>query len=120
MSVRNVTADMRRGRAGQRGGRPRLVTERVEHMVVRALNVPGVFSARNVRDHVYLHTGVQLSLETVRLVLRANGLVCRRRPPKPRLTRTHKIQRLRFARGMLGAPERFWEAVVFSDECKVN
>ncbi|KAI4293411.1 hypothetical protein PAPHI01_2685, partial [Pancytospora philotis] len=29
-------------------------------------------------------------------------------------------RRLQFAREMLGAPEHFWEAVVFTDECKVN
>ncbi|KAI4293510.1 hypothetical protein PAPHI01_2784 [Pancytospora philotis] len=118
-SVHNITADIPHETRIVHMGRPHIVTERMMHILTRAVEAPRALSLQGLRNILFSATGVLVSRSTIRNILRAHGLVNRVRPLKPRLTARHKKGRLGFARATIGYPERAWQNVVFTDECTV-
>lgn len=56
---------------------------------------------------------MKVSRESVRLILRDNGLIPHRQVPKPKLTEEHMARRLAFAQQYL---HRDWRLTIFTDE----
>ena len=74
----------------QRSGRPRLTGEREERMVVRLIKSGTCATA--IQVHKYLETfhGINMSVQTVRNILRKHGYVGRVKVKKPYLKKKHR------------------------------
>ncbi|GFW97906.1 transposable element Tcb1 transposase [Trichonephila clavipes] len=64
--------------------------------------------------------GRSVSAETVRRVLRKAGYTGRVARKKPLIGKRNRVKRLKFAKEHILKPQKFWNEVIFSDECKFN
>lgn len=63
---------------------------------------------------------ISVSGQTVRRILKTNGLKSRSKLKKPELTKNHVKERLRFARFYKNYDIIYWKKIIFSDESKFN
>jgi transposase len=97
-------------------GRPRALTAREERYIVRkVLNSPLV-SAFAVAREVSMEYGKRVTVDMVRRTLYRNGIHGRRPAMKPKMTKAHIKERLRFAEEHANHGSAFWDRVIFSDE----
>jgi transposase len=101
-----------------RSGRPRLLTERHERLIVRMVASGKCRTAVDVQSHLRTEDNVNVSVNTVRRVLHRGGLVSRVRRRKPLLTKDHRRNRMAFAKKYEHWTAEHWRRVVWSDESK--
>lgn len=98
----------------------RLFTVRQERWIVNQVKTNPRLSAPKLRDMVQKHFDVSCNAETIRRVLRNNGLNGRIARKKPFVSTKNKKIRLQFAHSYAGKDFSFWKNVLFTDESKYN
>lgn len=101
-----------------RCGRPGIFTERNERNIIRHILSGKCHTAVDIQTHLRTEEGVVISAQTIRNVLKRNGLEARVKRKKPLLQRKHRQQRLRFAKKYKDWTVEDWKKVVWSDESK--
>lgn len=76
-------------------------------------------TAVEVRQRLQLVRGVNVSDRTVRRRIEEAGLHARRPAKGPELSRSHRVERLQFAREHVHWTPEQWSEVLFTDECRV-
>jgi len=79
-------------------GRPRLLSARDERQIVKRVTAGEASTAVQAQQQLGTVTKGDVSVQTVRRVLRCNGLRAHIKPKKPLLMPHHRQQRLAFAR----------------------
>ena len=101
-------------------GRPRLVTSRLERRIVRMVETGEVNTAVEVKQQLETTAESHVSTQTVRRILKRNGMRSRVKPKKPLLRPRHRRQRLEFAQKYRNWTVDDWRRVVWSYETKIN
>ena len=99
-----------------KGGRPRLISEKDRRRIVHSIRSGRVDTAPEAKKLLSLH----VSDQTVRNVLREANLRGRMKVKKPLLTKCHRKRRLDFAFTHQHKTPDDWARVIFSDETKIN
>ena len=102
----------------KRSGRPRKLNERDERNIVRCLMTNECSNAVQLKKSLQVNDGIDVSSDTVRRVLRRNGLMARIKRKKPLLSKKHRKKRLEFAKRYKDWTVNDWNKVVWSDESK--
>lgn len=97
-----------------RSGRPKILKNQELVTVKKSLKRKRRGSTRSTAKRVKRSHDVDVSHQTIWRAGKAMGLVYRKRPKKPLLTKRHRQARLKFARKRRG--RRFWHRVLWSDE----
>ena len=102
-------------RPRKRSGRPRKVTPRVEHRIVRLVTRDPLSSAKKVKEDMEIESPspIALSRPTVSRVLKKNGLRARLRPNKWLISPQNKIKRVLWCQKMKNYRQTDWEKIVF-------
>ncbi len=101
-------------------GRKKILNDREERKVLRAVENDRRLSAAKVAAQVFVDTGKSVSPETVRRTIRRKGLNGRVARKKPFISNKNKKRRLAFARDHVGKSPEYWDQVLWSDESKFN
>ncbi len=104
----------------RRPGRPRKLTPRQEHLLMRRVEENRHASSLQLSKEVESQTGVTISRDTIRRTLQRNGMHGCRPRKKPLLKPRHKKVRLDFARAHADKDEDYWDSILWSDEIKIN
>ncbi len=104
----------------RRPGRPRKLTPRQEHLLMRRVEENRHASSLQLSKEVESQTGVTISRDTIRRTLQRNGMHGCRPRKKPLLKPMHKKARLEFARAYADKDEDYWDSILWSDETKIN
>ncbi len=104
----------------RRPGRPRKLTPRQEHLLMRRVEENWHASSLQLSKEVESQTGVTISRDTIRITLQRNGMHGYRPRKKPLLKPRHKKARLEFARAHVDKDEDYWDSILWSDETKIN
>ncbi|EFA01186.1 Transposable element Tc3 transposase-like Protein [Tribolium castaneum] len=99
-------------------GRRRCTTARDDHFLTLQVLRNRDTTAVAVRNSLEKVRGVAISERTVRRRLNEEGLLARTPANGPKLTREHRVERLRFAHEHENWGTRDWSRVLFSDESK--
>jgi transposase len=99
-------------------GRPRIFSDREERNILRLLSSGQCSTAVDIKNTLLANDDVDVSAETLRNVLRRNGLESRIKRKKPLLTRKHRQCRLLFAKKYRNWTMEDWNRVIWSDESK--
>lgn len=102
------------------GGRPTKFSVSVKRACVRAVTTGGHETAAAAARVVRQEFGCEISVDTVRRVLKSAGLQARTKQKKPLLRRKNITARLEFARAHEHWTVDDWKRVIFSDETKIN
>jgi len=103
-----------------RGGCPKKLSLNDERKIVRSITSGKADTAVELQKQLFRDTGNTVHPETIRNVLKQQGLKSLVKPKKPLLTPKHKNQRLEFARRHQHWTIDDWKRVVWSDETKIN
>ena len=103
-----------------RTGRPTILTDRGERNIIRILNQAKNGTAAAVGRDLRAREGYSISDQTVRRVLRKNGLIAHIKRKKPLLRKSHCRKRLAWAKAHKDWTVEDWAKVVWSDESKFN
>lgn len=101
-------------------GRKKILKDKDERYILRQIHQNPRQSVPELTVEVATRIQKPLSTETVRRVLRSNGLNGRVARKKPFISKVNQKKRLEFAKEYVNKPEEFWRNVIFSDECKIN
>lgn len=101
-----------------RSGRPRKLSERTAHVLVRKTNQNTHLTAKNLQEDIAI-SGVVVHLSTVQQCLHKQDLHGRVRR-QPYLPPQHTIQRQKYATEHLQKPDAFWKRVLWTDEVKIE
>ncbi len=104
----------------RRPGRPRKLTPRQEHLLMRRVEENRHASSLQLFKEVESQTGVTISCDTIRRTLQRNGMHGCRPRKKPLLKPRHKKVHLEFARAHADKDEDYWDSILWSDETKIN
>ena len=104
----------------RRPGRPRKLTSRQEHLLMRSVEENHHASSLQLAEEVESQTGVTVSRDTIRRTLQRNGMHGYRPWRKPLLKPKHKKARLEFARAHAEKDEDYWDSILWSDETKIT
>src|SRR3954463_1848299 len=96
-----------------RSGRPRLYDARTARLIVRIARKHPKWTYKQLQQE----TGLDLSRDTLRTILRDSGIINWRCKKRPHLTEVHVQLRLRWA---LANRNTDWSRWLFSDECSVE
>jgi transposase len=107
-------------RVGIRGGRPHLLSDADKRKITRDITSGNYDTAVQVTAGLANNTGVVVSVNTVRRVLRKNGMYSTKKIKKPMLSRRHRNARMEFAIRHKDWTVKDWCKVVWSDETKIN
>jgi hypothetical protein len=77
-------------------------------------------TAVDVEKNLKEYNDIDVSAQTVRNVLKKNGLKAVVKKKKPLLTKRHRTRRMEFANKYKNWTAREWRRVIFSDETKIN
>jgi transposase len=99
-------------------GRPRTLSDRYERNAVRLITSGKCSTAVEVQRRLQTDIGVNLSVESVRRILRRHGLFARIKRKKPLLTKTHRKCRLAWANKCRNWTIDDWRRIIWSDESK--
>lgn len=103
-----------------KGGRPRKLNDRAKRQLVRFISTGQADSAVGASRKLALEEGMQVCPQTVRNVLRAEGMVSVTKKKRPYLNRVHRKARRNFANKYRQWTIADWKQVIWSDETKVN
>jgi transposase len=103
-----------------RGGRPQKLTVREKRKLVRLITSGEVDTAVEAQRQLTGDTGKAVHPDTIRNVLKEEGMRSFVKPKKPLLAKRHVRQRLAFARKYQYWTVDDWKRVVWSDETKIN
>ncbi len=104
----------------RRPGRPRKLTPRQEHLLMRRVEENRHASSLQLSKEVESQTGVTISRDTIRHTLQRNGMHGCRPRKKPLQKPRHKKARLEFARAHADKDEDYWDSILWCDETKIN
>ncbi len=104
----------------RRPGRPRKLTPHQERLLMGSVEENRHASSLQLSKEVESQTGVTISRDTIRRTLQRNGMHGCRPRKKPLLKPRHKKARLEFARAHADKDEDYWDAILWSDETKIN
>ncbi len=104
----------------RRPGRPRKLTPRQEHLLMRRVEENRHASSLQLSKDIESQTGVTISCDTIRRALQRNGMHGCRPRKKPLLKPRHKKARLEFARAHADKDEDYWDSILWIDETKIN
>ncbi len=104
----------------RRPGRPRKLTPRQEHLLMRRVEENRHASSLQLSKEVESQTGLTISHDTIRRTLQRNGMHGCRPQKKPLLKPRHKKAHLEFARAHADKEEDYWDSILWSDETKIN
>ncbi len=104
----------------RRPDRPRKLTPRQEHLLMRRVEENRHASSLHLSKEVESQTGVTISRDTIRCTLQKNGMHGCRPRKKPLLKPRHKKNGLEFARAYADKDEDYWDSILWSDETKIN
>jgi transposase len=107
-------------RVGIRGGRPCLLSDADNRKITRDITTGNYDTAVQVTAGLAEHAGVVVSVNTVRRVLKKNGLHSAQKIKKPMLSLRHRNARMEFAIRHKDWTIDDWRKVVWSDESKIN
>ena len=102
------------------GGRPSLLSSTAVRHATRLIESGKADTA--VQVHRLLRDTFlgSVSIQTVRRVLKREGMKAVTKKKRPALTKVHKDKRLAFARAKAGWTIEDWKRVIWSDETKIN
>jgi transposase len=101
-------------------GRPEKLTARNKRLLVRYAIDGTCDTAPEMQRLIRQNMSISISQQTIRNVLKKEGLVARVKKKKPLLTCNHRKQRLDFAKKYECWTTEDWKRVIFSDETRVN
>ena len=101
-------------------GRPSSLTPQLKRLIVRQITTGEQDTASGVQRNMLTDHNIRVSAQTIRNVLKDEGLKSAVKKKKPLLKRTHIRQRLEFARKYQHWTVEDWKRVVWSDETKIN
>ena len=107
-------------RIGCAAGRPRLLDNHSERLIVRQINSGDMDTATEVAKNLQETHRTSVHPNTIRRVLKRNGLHGRAKVKKPLLSAKHVRDRLSFARKYADWTVEDWKQVIWSDETKIN
>ncbi len=96
----------------RRPGRPRKLTPRQEHLLMRRVEENRHASSLQLSKEVESQTGVTISRDTIRRTLQRNGMHGCRPRKKSLLKPRHKKARLEFARAHADKDEDYWDSTL--------
>jgi len=101
-------------------GRPKKISPRYERNIVRKI-LSGKFSnATQISNDFARNDQLIISPQTIRRVLKGQGLKAKTKKKKPFLKKIYKRKRLAFAKKYKNWKSEDWEKVIWSDESKFN
>ena len=101
-------------------GRPRSINPRQENQIIRSLASGRIDTAADAQRNLSNDHKTNVSVQTVRNMLKRKGLKSCVKIKKPLLKPQHKKQRMAFAKKYQDWTVEDWKRVIFSDETKVN
>ncbi len=116
----NIKKDGNATISQRRPCRPRKLTPRQEHLLMRSVEENRHESSLQLSKEVESQTGVTISRDTIQRSLQRNGMHGCRPRKKPLLKPRHKKARLEFARAHADKDEDYWDSILWSDETKIN
>jgi transposase len=119
-TVRRVSKRERRNRFMSNGGRPKAISKALSRVCIRSIASGQANTTVDVQQQLAKDYDVHVTSETVRNLLKKNGLKARVKAKKPFLSQRHRRLRLDFAKRYENWTVEDWRRVVFSDETKVN
>lgn len=103
-----------------RSGRPRVLSEKnVRYICRKVKNKPDIGSI-SITSVVNQELNVSLTARSVRNYLIRNNLRAFRKAKKPLLTNKMMKRRYEWGKNMIKKADKFWESVLFSDECYIS
>ena len=102
----------------KRIGRPSILTKRNERTIIRRIMSNDCTTAVDVKRSLKVNEKIEVSANTIRRVLKRNGLRSRVKQKKPLLSKKHRKSRLTFAKKYQHWTVEDWKKVVWSDESK--
>ena len=111
-TVQRVKKMLKIPATGNKGGRPKALTERDQRYIVQAVTIQGKGNAVEATHGLEQGLGKSVSVYTVRRVLGRAGLVSFVKPKKPLLTVKHKKDRLQWAYDHISWTSDDWRRVV--------
>lgn len=100
-------------------GRKKKLTAAAARFVRRQVDKNPRLTSKELKEDL-AKEGTDVSLDTVRRTLHAEGLKARTPRRTPLLKPHHKKRRLQFARTNLKKPQKFWDNVLWTDETKLE
>lgn len=121
-TIASIVQRSRAGRVanGRRTGRPATFNNREQRLLLQNVAKHPHKSAPTFTRELALASQKQAHPETVRRILRQNGLHGRKPRQKPLISVVNEQKRLEFARKHEKDDDAFWDRVLFSDESKFN
>ena len=119
-TVQRVKKMLKIPATGNKGGRPKALTERDQRYIVQAVTIQGKGNAVEATHGLEQGLGKSVSVHTVRRALKRAGLVSFVKPKKPLITIKHKKDRLQWAYDHISCTSDDWKRVVWSDETRIN
>ena len=101
-----------------KSGRPRILNKRDERKIIRLISTHECSTAVDIQKNIRIYDNINVSTDTIRRVLRRNGLHARIRRKKPYLKKEHQKRQLAFARKYQNWTIEDWKHVIWSDESK--
>jgi transposase len=101
-------------------GRPHVLSNQDKHKIVMAIKSGKCKTAVQVQREFNTTLNINISAQTVRDVLKSNGLKARKKIRKPKLNKKQIHQHLEFAKKYQNWTVNDWKKVLWSDETKIN
>lgn len=101
-------------------GRPKILSQNDERYIMKKVKIDPRISAPKLKTDLESNLGICVSSETVRRVIRKNGLNGRIARKKPFISEVNKKKRIEFAKKYKKEDQTFWNNVLFTDESKFN
>jgi transposase len=101
-----------------RVGRPTLLDEPTQRRIVNLITSRRCSTAVEVRTHLKINEDIEISVSTIRRILRNHGLVSGVKKKKPYLSDSHRKTRLAFAKKYEKWTVEDWSKVIWSDESR--
>ena len=102
------------------GGRPQALTEQDERTILRSISSGRCDIATEAWKNLTEHQNINISAQTVRNILKKNGMKAYVKAKKPLITQRHKKQCLEFAKKYKSWTVEDWRNIIFSDETEIN
>lgn len=101
-------------------GRPKLLTERDNRLIMRKVKEDPKISAPKLQIYLEQYAKKKVSLQTIRRCIHNHGFFGRIARKKPWVSNKNRKMRLDFASNYILKEEDYWSDVIFCDESKFN